>query len=61
MTIKKWKDITAHGAGCPYKGVAVYYTEEEIAKYHSGNCPGCNILVKWEEEKQEKEIPSTAS
>jgi hypothetical protein len=26
-----------------------------MAKYHSGYCPGCNIPVKWEEEKQEKE------
>jgi hypothetical protein len=61
MKIKKWKDITAHGAGCPYKGVAVYRTEEEMAKYHSGICPGCNIPVKWQEEKQEEEISSNAT
>ena len=34
----------------PYKGVAVRGTDEEIAKYHSGLCPGCNAPVKWEED-----------
>jgi hypothetical protein len=53
--MKKWKDLTVHRAGCPYKGVAVYGTDAEIAKYHSGNCPSCNVLVKWEEEQQEKQ------
>jgi len=47
--MKKWKDIADHKAGCPYKGVAVYGTAEEMAKYHSGYCPGCNKPVKWEE------------
>ncbi len=47
----KWRDIATHGPGCPYKGVAVYGTEEEMAKYYSGYCPGCNVLVKWEKEE----------
>ena len=51
----KWKDIAAHGPGCPYKGVALYETEEDRAKYHSGYCPGCNRPVKWEEIEQVKE------
>ena len=55
MEMKKWKDTAGHKAGCPYKGVAVSATAGELAKYHSGYCPGCNIPVKWEEEKQEKE------
>jgi hypothetical protein len=54
MRMKKWKDLAVHRAGCPYKGVAVYGSDAEIAKYHSGNCPGCNVLVKWEEEQQER-------
>lgn len=54
MKMKKWKDIAGHKTGCPYSGVAVYGTEEEMIKYHSGYCPGCNTSVKWEEEKQEK-------
>ncbi|MGE5789849.1 MAG: hypothetical protein ACM33C_03190 [Syntrophaceae bacterium] len=49
--MKKWKDIADHKAGCPYKGVAVYGTKEEMAKYHSGVCPGCNRPVKWEEDE----------
>jgi endogenous inhibitor of DNA gyrase (YacG/DUF329 family) len=55
MKMKKWKDIAGHRPGCTYKGVAVYGTDEEMAKYYSRYCPGCNIPVKWEEEKQEKE------
>jgi len=51
----KWKDIAVHGSGCPYKGVALYETEEDRAKYHSGYCPGCNCSVKWEEIEQVKE------
>lgn len=47
---RKWKDLAAYKTGCPYKGVAVRGTEEEIAKYHSGLCPGCNTPVKWEED-----------
>jgi len=54
MRMKKWKDLAVHRAGCPYKGVAVYGSDAEIAKYHSGNRPGCNVLVKWEEEQQER-------
>jgi hypothetical protein len=53
--MKKWKDIATHKAGCPYKGVAVYGTEDELAKFHSGYCPGCNMLVRWEEQKQDNE------
>jgi len=60
MKMKKWKDLAVHRAGCPYKGVAVHGSEEEMTKYYSGNCPGYNVPVKWEEEKQEKN-PSTAS
>ncbi len=59
--MKKWKDIALHKPGCPYKGVAVYGSEEEVAKYHSGYCPGCNVPVKWQEEKQLKETPSPSS
>jgi hypothetical protein len=55
MEVKKWKDTAAHKSGCPYKGVMVQGTPGEMAKYHSGYCPGCNIAVKWEEEKQDKE------
>jgi hypothetical protein len=47
--MKKWGDLAPHRAGCPYKGVAVYGSEEEMSKYYSGNCPGCNVFVKWEE------------
>jgi hypothetical protein len=53
--MKKWKDIATHKAGCPYKGVAVYGTEDELAKFHSGYCPGCNMLVRWEEQTQDNE------
>ncbi len=56
--MKKWKDITIRGSGCPYKGVALNETEEDRTKYHSGNCPGCNGPVKWEEVKQEKKEQS---
>jgi len=55
MKIKKWRDRAEHKLGCPYKGVAIHGTDEEIAKYHSGYCPGCNIPVQWEEIKQDKE------
>jgi hypothetical protein len=55
MEVKKWKDTAGHKLGCPYIGVTVQGTAGEMAKYHSGYCPGCNILVKWEEKKQEKE------
>ena len=55
MKMKKWKDSAGHRAGCPYKGVAVYGSEAEMAKYYSRYSPGCNNPVKWEEEKQEKE------
>jgi hypothetical protein len=61
MKMNKWKDIAVHGKGCPYKGVAVYGTEKEMAKYYSGQCPGCNAPVRWEEEKQEKVKHPTAS
>jgi len=61
VKMKKWKDLAVHRAGCPYKGVAVYGTDAEINKYHSGNCPGCNVQVKWEEEEQEKQKSSDAS
>jgi hypothetical protein len=54
IKMKKWKDLAVHKAGCPYKGVAVYGTEAEIAKYHSGYCPGCNAPVKWQEEGHDK-------
>lgn len=50
--MKKWGDMAPHRAGCPYKGVAVYGTEEEMARYYSGDCPGCNVRVKWEEREQ---------
>jgi hypothetical protein len=49
MKTKKWGDLAPHRAGCPYKGVSVYGTEEEMVKYYSGDCPGCNVRVKWEE------------
>jgi len=49
MKMKKWGDVAPHRAGCPYKGVAVYGSEEEMAKYYSGDCPGCSVRVKWEE------------
>lgn len=54
--MKKWKDIADHKAGCPYKGVAVYGTAEEMARYHSGVCPGCNRPVKWEEDVPSGEL-----
>ncbi len=52
--MSKWKDIAAHKPGCPYKGVAVFGTKEEMARYHSGYCPGCNCPVKWEEEEEKE-------
>jgi hypothetical protein len=52
MEMTKWKDTAGHKPGCPYKGVPVSGTAAEMAKYHSGYCPGCNIPVKWEEEKR---------
>jgi Na+-translocating ferredoxin:NAD+ oxidoreductase RNF subunit RnfB len=55
MKMKKWKDIAGHRPGCAYKGVAVYGTDKEMAKYYSRYCPGCNIPVKWEEIQQEEE------
>jgi hypothetical protein len=61
MKIKQWRDISVHKPGCPYKGVAIHGTEEEMAKYHSGYCPGCTVPVKWEEEKQGKENASLKS
>ena len=57
----KWKDNAVHGPGCPYKGVALYETEEDRAKYHSGNCPGCNRPVKWGEIEQVKEDAASKS
>ena len=61
METKKWKDTAGHKSGCPYKGVMIQGTAGEMAKYHSGYCPGCNIPVKWEEEKLEKEITALKS
>ena len=54
IRMKKWKDLAVHKSGCPYRGVAIYGTEAEITKYHSGICPGCNVPVKWEEERLDK-------
>jgi hypothetical protein len=51
--MKKWTDMAGHRPGCPHKGIAVYGTDEEMVKYYSGYCPGCNVPVKWEKEKQE--------
>ncbi len=55
--MKKWGDLALHRTGCPYRGVSVFGTEEEVAKYYSGNCPGCNVTVKWEEEEQSEGKP----
>lgn len=49
MKMKKWTDLAGHRPGCPHKGIAVYGTEQELAKYYSGYCPGCNVPVKWEQ------------
>jgi hypothetical protein len=54
VEMKKWSDSALHRTGCPYKGVAVFGTKEEVAKYYSGNCPGCNVPVKWEEERSDR-------
>jgi hypothetical protein len=51
--MKKWKDIAVHRPGCPYKGVALYETEENMAKYHSGYCPGCNRPVATSESSED--------
>ena len=55
MEMKKWKDSAGHKLGCPYIGITLVGTAEEMVRHHSGYCPGCNIPVKWEEEKQVKE------
>jgi len=47
MKMNKWKDAALHKAGCPYKGVAVYGDENDMARYYFGYCPGCNVPVKW--------------
>jgi hypothetical protein len=56
--MKKWGDQARHRMGCPYQGVAVSGTEEEMAKYYSGNCPGCNVPVHWEEEELTERRPA---
>lgn len=58
MKMKKWTDMAGHRPGCPRKGVAVYGTDEEMEKYYSGFCPGCNVPVKWERENLEREHPA---
>jgi hypothetical protein len=55
--MKKWSDLALHRTGCPYKGVSVFGTEEEVAKYYSGNCPGCNVPVNWEEDARSERRP----
>ncbi len=52
----KWRDASSHKPGCPYKGVSVSSTREEMERYHSGYCPGCGVPVKWQEVKEEKAI-----
>ena len=47
MKQKKWKDVALHKVNCPYIGIAVYGTENELVKHYSGYCPGCNTAVKW--------------
>jgi hypothetical protein len=59
--MKRWKDIASHRAGCPYKGVAVYGTDDEMAIYYSRYRPDCNSPVKWEEENRERENASSKS
>lgn len=61
METKQWKDAAWHKLGCPYIGVTLVGTAEEMARHHSGYCPGCNILVKWEEKKQGKESTTVKS
>lgn len=39
----------------PLQGGGSLGSDAEIAKYHSGNRPGCNVLVKLEEEQQERD------
>ena len=56
--MKKWTDMAGHRPGCPHKGIAVYGTDEEMAKYYSGYCPGCSVPVKWEREKQDPLHPA---
>jgi hypothetical protein len=56
--MKKWIDTAGHRPGCPHKGIAVYGTDEEMAKYYSGYCPGCNVPVKWERANLERELPA---
>lgn len=57
MKTDKWIDLARHSTGCPYKGVAVYGNEAELAKYYSGVCPGCNVPVKWEKATKAAEHP----
>lgn len=52
--MKSWHDLAKHKMGCPYIGIAISGTEEEIVKYHTGYCPGCNVQVNWEEKLQEQ-------
>jgi hypothetical protein len=61
MEMKKWKDTAGHKLGCPYIGITLVGTAEEMVRHHSGYCPGCNIPVKWEEKKQEKEKAAVKS
>jgi len=55
--MKKWGDQAFHRTGCPYKGMAVFGTEKEVARYYSGNCPGCNVPVNWKEEERSEIRP----
>jgi len=59
MKMEKWLDLARHSPGCPYKGVAVYGNEAELAKYYSGVCPGCNVPVKWGKAKKETGRPAS--
>lgn len=58
MKMKKWTDMAGHRPGCPHRGVAVYGTEEEMTKYYSGYCPGCNVPVKWQKDDRDMEPPA---
>jgi len=61
MEMKKWKDTAGHKLGCPYIGITLVGTAEEMVRHHSGYCPGCNIRVKWEEKEQEQENAAVKS
>lgn len=57
--MEKWMDLARHSPGCPYKGVAVYGNEAELAKYHSGFVPDAMSPSKWEKAKKETGRPAS--